>query len=619
MDSSPPVLRVQREDYFRRVENENNKMPLEPQNAKPVSTPHLLNRDSENLDPGRKTLMRPRVSRLPVLVKSHQPPTAFHAAQWEEKLLSIHLSLKDPMRKQNVPDNLSSHPCDKAEGFQLDHAALLSILHNEGVHVSRQPFATSDSQSCATFPLRVSVVKSHQKATVSQNEGLKTAGSVHATPQNASRKGTYMDTPQRVPITKSLALADKGAEFQPNSASLRSILRNVGVCISSQSVATPRSQSFAMSPQVSVTKSHQKAAAIQNEGVKAAGPVRATPQKPSGRGTSLNTPQTFMIKKSLAAADKAVEFKPDPTSLQSIVCNEGLCISSQTLATPRSQSFAMFPQRVSVTKSHQKTAARQNEGVKVAGPIRATPHKPSGRGTFIDTPQRVPIKTSLASAVSTHKEAKNMWTCQNSPPSPTMQVAQTLFVDQENGRSPDKGKEEQLPVLQASPIKTPCEDRAKMTTSRSDEEEQKIEQGQKFIQSLQRESVICFSTGKKQCRFEKQESSACQDLSEMADVCEPVCRINLAGRFLHRDQKACVSNTALALLPKKLSPMNDLLLDKEVAFYISHSVSDAPRSFPSQPRCINPVASLLHFLESTTFVPLCLDAPSPCSSPLQEK
>ncbi|XP_019737104.1 uncharacterized protein troap isoform X3 [Hippocampus comes] len=537
MDSSPPVLRVQREDYFRRVENENNKMPLEPQNAKPVSTPHLLNRDSENLDPGRKTLMRPRVSRLPVLVKSHQPPTAFHAAQWEEKLLSgkakkkksctrhtpfsmsrhkslktdivslqpksgahaiqpknnvsikthktrentlkspavlkstiaatkekcrssgttsgqpntlktenvshhwrssssssvyldnkIHLSLKDPMRKQNVPDNLSSHPCDKAEGFQLDHAALLSILHNEGVHVSRQPFATSDSQSCATFPLRVSVVKSHQKATVSQNEGLKTAGSVHATPQNASRKGTYMDTPQRVPITKSLALA-----------------------------------------------------------------------------------------------------------------------------------------------------------------------------------------------VSTHKEAKNMWTCQNSPPSPTMQVAQTLFVDQENGRSPDKGKEEQLPVLQASPIKTPCEDRAKMTTSRSDEEEQKIEQGQKFIQSLQRESVICFSTGKKQCRFEKQESSACQDLSEMADVCEPVCRINLAGRFLHRDQKACVSNTALALLPKKLSPMNDLLLDKEVAFYISHSVSDAPRSFPSQPRCINPVASLLHFLESTTFVPLCLDAPSPCSSPLQEK
>ncbi|XP_051914756.1 uncharacterized protein LOC127596379 isoform X2 [Hippocampus zosterae] len=372
-----------------------------------------------------------------------------------------------------------------------------------------------------------------------------------------------------------------------------------------------------MSSHVSVTKSHQKAAAIQNEGVKGAGTVRATPQKPSGRGTSLNTPQRIMIKKSLAAADKAVEFKPDPTSLQSIVCNEGLCISSQTLATPRSQSFAMFPQRVSVTKSHQKTAARQNEGVKVAGPIRATPHKPAGRGTFIDTPQRVPIKTSLAPAVSTHKEAKNMWTCQSSPPSPTMQVAQTLFVDQENERSPEKGKEEQLPVLQDSPIKT-CEDKAKMTTSRRDEE-QKIEEGQKFIQNLQRESVICFSTGKKRCRFEKQVSSDSQDLSEITDVCEPVSRINLAGRFLHIDQKACVGNTALALLPKKLSPLKDLRLDKEVAFYTSHSVSDAPRSFPSQPRSIDPVASLLHFQESTTFVPLCLDAPSPCSSPLQAK
>ncbi|XP_051914871.1 uncharacterized protein LOC127596400 isoform X2 [Hippocampus zosterae] len=256
MGSSPPVLRVLNEAYFRRVKNENNKMPMEPQNSKP----HLLNMDSENQDPGRKTLMRPRVSRLPVLVKTHQPPTAFHAAQWEEKVLAgkakkkksctrhtpfsmsrhktlktdvvslqpkssthaiqlknnvsikthktrentlespavlkstvaatkekcrssgtasgqsntlktenvahhrsssssssvdldneIHFSLKDPVRKQNVPENLSSHPCDEAVGFQLDHATLLSILHNQGVHVSRQPFAASDSQSRATF------------------------------------------------------------------------------------------------------------------------------------------------------------------------------------------------------------------------------------------------------------------------------------------------------------------------------------------------------------------------------------------------------------------------------------------------------------------------------------
>ncbi|XP_051914872.1 uncharacterized protein LOC127596400 isoform X3 [Hippocampus zosterae] len=197
MGSSPPVLRVLNEAYFRRVKNENNKMPMEPQNSKP----HLLNMDSENQDPGRKTLMRPRVSRLPVLVKTHQPPTAFHAAQWEEKVLAIHFSLKDPVRKQNVPENLSSHPCDEAVGFQLDHATLLSILHNQGVHVSRQPFAASDSQSRATFPLQVSVVKSHQKAAASQNKGLKTTGSVRATPQNlliVQMKGLHNPVQMRV-------------------------------------------------------------------------------------------------------------------------------------------------------------------------------------------------------------------------------------------------------------------------------------------------------------------------------------------------------------------------------------------------------------------------------------
>lgn len=98
-----------------------------------------------------------------------------------------------------------------------------------------------------------------------------------------------------------------------------------------------------------------------------------------------------------------------------------------------------------------------------------------------------------------------------------------------------------------------------MTTSWSDEEEQKIEEGQKFIQSLQRESVICFSTGKKQCRFEKQKSSACQDLSEMADVCEPVSRINLAGRFVHR-------GNSMATCASLLIHSRDTLLNFDLCF-----------------------------------------------------
>ncbi|XP_037135566.1 uncharacterized protein LOC119139191 [Syngnathus acus] len=721
MDASPPLLRAQREDEFRanlrRLKNENNKMSLEPHNSKAVPTANLPKKDSENQDPERNTLVRPKVSRLPVLIKSLQPPSAFHDAQWEEKILSgkakkkksctrpkpfnvsrqkslktdivtlepkngarathlknnvcvktqktkenplkspavlkstvaarkekcmfpekasghsdtlkcdnaanqktssfssacldnmSHLSLKDPVKDENVQNSLSSHPHGKAEGFQPNHAALLSILRNEGVCVSRPPFATSSSH--AMFPQRASVVKSHQKAAASQNKGVKATGSVRATPQNVPGKGTYLDTPQRVLIKKNLVLADRAAEFQPDSSSLQSILRNEGVCISTQLVATPRSQSYAVFPRVSTTKNHQNPAASHK--VKTAGPVRATPTNPSTRGT-IDTPQRVPIKENLAAAEKAVEFKPDSTSLQSILRNEGVCISSQSIGTPRSQSYSMFPQRVSIFKSHQKSAGSQNKGLQDPGPVRATPQNPLGRSTFINTSQRVPIKKSLAAAVSTHKEAKSTWTSQRvSPPSPAMEVAQVLFFNQEDRHSPDKGKKEQLPVLQVSPMKTHCEDKIK---NAGDEEVQKPVEGQQFNPTLQRESVIFFSASKKhseQKNLARQELRG-QDPSEKGQVRHPACRTKLASHFMHKDQKTGVTNTALAILPKHFAHMEELRLDKEVAFYISRSISDSPRFFPSEPRTSNPVATLLHLQESSKFVPLSLDAVSPCST-----
>ena len=56
---------------------------------------------------------------------------------------------------------------------------------------------------------------------------------------------------------------------------------------------------------------------------------------------------------------------------------------------------------------------------------------------------------------------------------------------------------------------------------------------------------------------------------------------------------------AVALLRKRLPPLEELRLDEEVATYTSVSVSTAPGFVPPRPRCGNPLASILHFEESS--------------------
>ncbi|XP_061661286.1 uncharacterized protein troap isoform X2 [Syngnathoides biaculeatus] len=728
MDASP--LRVQSQDeihaYTQRENNEKKRMPLVPKNSKLVPMPNFPNRDFENQDPGRALPIRP--SRIPVLVKSLHPQTAFYDAQQEQRHLAVkakkakscarptpfnmsgrrslkinitsetktdahaiqsenvfsktkkakekpmkclgvlkskvaatkekcrshemesgnlnplktenvthqkissssvcfdkmtHLTLKDPNEISNPSgdpqDNLSKDPCDIGEGFQPNKAALLSIVCNEGVSIFRQAFATPQSKSDAMFvtwtqdePQRLPVAKSHQKAAASAKERLKPVFPMCAKSQNSSRRDTFIDKPHRVPTNKSLAAAEKAMEFQPNPSSLLNILHNEDMCICSQSNATPRSQSYAMFPRGSVAKTHQKPAVSHNDKVRTAGPVRATPQKPFDRDTFFETPQRVPIKKSLATP----EFQTDPFSLPSILHNKGVCISSQSSATPRTQSYSMFPQRVSVGKSRQKATASQNKGVKATISLHVTPQKPSDRGTYFGTTEYE--RCLGARIIGTHKPLHH-----DKMTASRMKVVQTLFVEQEDGLGPGN-EEEQLPVLQASPIKSHCKDKVKMNTIWGNQEAQMIEEAQQSIPTLQRESVIFFPTGEKQLHFEKHESLTCQEqpsqeVSEGVVVCELVGHIKPASHNLHRDQKALVTNTALALLPNSVSAIVDLRLDQEVAFYTSHSLVDVASFLPSQHRCRDPVAFLRHFEESTTFLPLSLTASSLCSSPFQEK
>uniref|UniRef100_A0A674N8Y4 Uncharacterized LOC105419983 n=1 Tax=Takifugu rubripes TaxID=31033 RepID=A0A674N8Y4_TAKRU len=135
-------------------------------------------------------------------------------------------------------------------------------------------------------------------------------------------------------------------------------------------------------------------------------------------------------------------------------------------------------------------------------------------------------------------------------------------------------------------------------------EQQRTVGAQPFIQAPQRASVIFFSTGKKLLRvprFERQEDWTLQDLT--SPVSDSIV------------QKSCVVSSAVAMLRKRLPPLEELRLDEEVATYTS--LLAATGFLPPQPRCGNPLAAMLHFEESSRFVPIDLDPASdptwPCS------
>lgn len=64
-------------------------------------------------------------------------------------------------------------------------------------------------------------------------------------------------------------------------------------------------------------------------------------------------------------------------------------------------------------------------------------------------------------------------------------------------------------------------------------------------------------------------------------------------------QKTCAVSSAVAMLRKRLPPFEELRLDEEVATYTSMCVSAATGFLPPRSRCGNPLATMLHFEESS--------------------
>ncbi|XP_023123585.2 uncharacterized protein troap isoform X3 [Amphiprion ocellaris] len=473
-----------------------------------------------------------------------------------------------------------------------------------------------------------------------------------------------------------------GEKFQPDHAALLSVLRNEGVSVTSLASAAPQSKPFNCLPQrVSIMKSQKKAgpstasvksvqftpdlvalqSILQNQGVKDLGFVGITAQEsvcPPGRGTSIYTPQRVSVMKSRQKAGPSTAntlFSVDPAALQSILQNEGVKAGGPVGATPRNSEYP--PGRGTSIYSAQRVPVRKANAQATpepGGPLKETPLKKWN-------PQRVRnTRHQPMSAMKWHQSIQQspygtpgFRSCKNNPqPQQEQEVVQRLFDDEEDEQSKnvtEKAPETQVEQLpsQASPIKSHHEEKPETSRTNGDDDEeeermQKFEGGQMFLQAPHRESVIVFSTGKKLIRapyFKTQETSSQQDQrgpvsseqkkllpvhDDKSTQSQPTSQNNPSVQRLHRDlvvQKSSMSPVAtmLAMLRKRLPPLEELRMDEEVATYTSVSVPALPVCPPPRPRCGNPLASTLHFEESTRFVPIDLDPSSAPSSPQQER
>ncbi|KAM8755670.1 uncharacterized protein troap isoform 1-T1 [Acanthopagrus schlegelii] len=682
MDSSP-VLRQQNQNKIhtdlRRLKNENNRMPVHPKPSKLLSAPHPSNQDTENKDPeksevSRKAPVRSGGSRLPVLAKSLplQTPSDFSQShcRWEEKPLAGKARKKKPCTRP-IPFNLSQPKSSRMATENRQHLTVsqtrtstLAVQPNNsehGAHLKTQNINTKPTKnpsmlnsnvnptkgsgkSNGNTPLRsgvpghsstfkTSVTLSRPLLSISNNTmhqniittSAKAAFNAEAFTENMkllslkdstkiSNDSQNRQLPAQGNISKSSS--DKGESFQSDHAALLSILRNEGVSATGFGSSSPQSKPYNYLPQrVSVMKSRQKAT---------------------------------------TGSVKSVQFSPDPTALQSILQNEGVKVGGLVGATPL-KSVRPSGRGTSVYTA-QRVPARKNRAEATGGPAAAA-LKESPLKKW--TPQRVrntrhqpmsAMKWHLSTQQSPYGSTPGPQSCKTNLQSRQEEIVQRLFDDQEDEQSTDvadkdpETKMEQLPV---TTTKSHCEEKIETgaNSNEDEDEEQKTGGGQPFIQALQRESVIFFSTGKKLLRaqrFERQENSPHREQAglvsseqrnalpvheETSSVSEPTCQIaHSSVQSLHRDlfvPKSGALSSAAAILRKRLPPLEELRMDEEVATYTSMSVQAAPGFVPPRPRCGNPLASILHFEESSRFVPIVCDLSpgpsSPQSSPLQER
>uniref|UniRef100_A0A8C2ZS51 Uncharacterized protein n=1 Tax=Cyclopterus lumpus TaxID=8103 RepID=A0A8C2ZS51_CYCLU len=178
-------------------------------NAKPIKPPATLNRNVDSTTGTSNEKVRENTHRQ--ISGQFGPSNTFKTSAISDNPLS------------HIPNN-AMHPTinsvsDKGENFQSDHAALLSILRNEGVRVTDVGCATPQSNSynyllmhvdhnCALCALLTGSIRLVQFSpdpaalqSILQNEGVKGGGPAGSTPRNSTcppGRGTSIYTDHQV-------------------------------------------------------------------------------------------------------------------------------------------------------------------------------------------------------------------------------------------------------------------------------------------------------------------------------------------------------------------------------------------------------------------------------------
>ncbi|KAJ8369949.1 hypothetical protein SKAU_G00099770 [Synaphobranchus kaupii] len=364
---------------------------------------------------------------------------------------------------------------------------------------------------------------------------------------------------------------------------------------------------------------------LQNEGVKSRGLQGTTPKSsvcPTGRGTSVYMPQRVSVLRSRprpprVSAVGAVQFSPDPVALSSILRNEGVNAAGPLGASPRGSicptgrgTSVYLPQRVPVRKGHSE-AARVSGGAV----LNQTP-------AVKWTPQRVP--NSRPQSMMRHLSAHRSSLFRGSPGLRRMPgfgkelgrykeepVVQKLFEEAEQ-------EEEATADLEEESVTDAKRDRPASQQPGGGLEEgsrglvqEESGHAQPFVPPPHRESVIVFSSAKKIVVATSTGPphsdgfpSLCH-LSAPADLPAPPEMLpqplpslrGAKGGIIHWVPHLRSGGPAVRQRPL---PLEECLLDEECTIY----TISRPSTAPARPRCSNPVASVLLVQNSTCFVPI---------------
>lgn len=632
------------------MNKELKKLSLDPKPPKHLSVLHSKS-NIENQDPlnsGNKH--KPGISRLPVLAKSlhlHTPLEFIHQ-KWEENPLAgkvkrkksstkpVPFNLTQPMNSRTVTHNHRPQLFSTATaGAQLSRSVTtISACRLKTNLISKPP---SGSTGTNGSKLSLDLVPPHCTAR-HLNTGKALLAALSQCNGEPSLEGQKSDGHQ---LSSSISSLSKAPE-----CIVKSSLDSSKTSQNIQPLQTAPDVPFSNGSGVAFCADPAALCSIlQNEGVSTMCCGLTTP-KPAGSSSNVSIkylPQRVSVMKSRQKAGptpaKSVQFSPDPAALSGILHNEGIKVTGHQGATPPNSvrptgrpTSVYTAQRVPVTKSRLEVTG--------GSMVMTRDQSPAMKWT----PQRVPDTrhrplSSMRSLHSAHRtpyagtsRLRGLQGINKDLETQKEEVVQRLFEDPEEEEQAVIGtkSEPEKPADQKPQYASPTKLKVEVNRNHHDEKKVPISKDQPFFQDPNRESVIFFSTGKKLFRpapvqlGQHGPSSASVINQDRPLESNQTFQINPSVLNHPRDvvaQKTSSLSSAAALLRRRLPPLEDLRLDEEVTTYTSALVPAFPAFHPPRPRCGNPLASVLLFKDSSTFVPIIYDGTVtfPCTSPLRER